>query len=406
VQLLHYDEGALTEGRLVVERLKCTMPDGMLIDYDSREQDPLTFSFKDALNPNQSGRIYLSVPVRLDGAASDKAAIRRFRSRQENPRVDDNTGEGGVVLQRLQPIMSLSIGEEPGKQYVSLPLMEVWRPENATIELTSYCPPTTNLQACEFLQEHSPLQRARTLAVEIRKRARRLAGIVGDGNESLGTSVSERQRQWIVALVKSLPELEVLVDSVVVHPFELYRVLAGAMGQLSELSRELLPPKLPAYLHMNMAEGFDKALEFLRNTIEEISLSYTTFAFAEEQYGVFSLQFDKAWKGRKVYFELRPPPNATAEQAEAWMNAGCVASSSQQRVLHEQRMSGAEVIRVPSDKEGEIQARAGNLLFRMEDSPYVLPGQKLVIRLMDKNLDSMRPKRIFLHVPLALPTEG
>lgn len=406
VQQLVYDEGALSEGRLVVRRLACAMPDGMLIDYDSRKSDDLlNLSFKDSVPLNQTRRIYLSVPVHFDGAASDKTDNRRYRSYQAVPQVDDNTNEGSVVLQRLRPIISLSIGDEPGGQYVSLPLLEVKRLDNASFDLTDYCPPATDLRGCKFLGNYSPLQKATDLAMDIRKRVRRLEGIVGDGGEKLGASASERQRQWILALVKPLPELEVLLDSAVVPPFDLYRTLARAMGQLSELGSEPLPPKLPAYQHKDTAQGFKMAFEFLTGTIKEISLSYTTLTFAEEQYGIFSLPFDKAWKGRKVYLEIRPTPNVNMEQAEAWMNAGCVASFSKQRELKLQRMSGAEVFRVPADKDGDIQARSGNLLFKVEDSPNILPGQKLIIRLMDMNLDSMRPERIFLHVPHAVPVE-
>ena len=151
------DEGRLLEGTVVVKQLKAIMPDGLQVDFDCRfDAQSLELPLKDneLLAKRGTVRVYLTVPIRIAGAASEAVDIQRFSVTDSRPVKDDNTGDGELVIQRLAPIMSLQAVEHVKEQYVALPLLEVSQRDGGQFVVSEYCPPVLGIHADTFLFEN------------------------------------------------------------------------------------------------------------------------------------------------------------------------------------------------------------------------------------------------------------
>jgi type VI secretion system protein ImpJ len=406
---LEIDEGRLLEGHVDIRRLRAVMPDGLQVDYDARHDAPLMLALQDVEALGQQGKvkIHLTVPIRVPGSASESTDIQRFKVCDSKPVKDDNTGEGDLVVQRLQPVLSLQAVDHVKEQYISLPLFEVRQPDGGQYLVGAYCPPILGICADSFLLlkdftlERKSLQlRLQGVALLIRKKARQLAGFSEDGDQQLGSRVTEQHRVWIRAMALNLPEFELVSDNDGSSPWEVYQVLARLIGAISVLDPSGIPPKLRRYDHLDILDSLARALDYINNQLERVNLRYTSIIFDEGRDGIFTLTFDKAWAGRDLLVELKPHENNTQTDLVEWLGACRIASSSQHKDLSTKRLLGAQTEQVDHDDKTGISAAAGHGLFYIKmDSQYIKVGQTLLLTCTNGKLKDLQPKRIVLHLP-------
>mgnify|MGYP002333125825 CR=1 FL=1 len=158
---LDLDEGQLQEGQIHILRLRAVMPDGLYIDYLGSRDHKLEIDLKlsltsnDEINKNGNVKVHITVPIRVPGSASDTSVIRRFRVCEGQTVKDENTGEGEIVLQRLQPILSLQARSNIEAQYISLPLFEACQMDEGQFYIGDYCPPILGIGADNLLNSVS-----------------------------------------------------------------------------------------------------------------------------------------------------------------------------------------------------------------------------------------------------------
>ncbi|MBJ7540004.1 type VI secretion system baseplate subunit TssK [Marinomonas transparens] len=403
------DEARLLEGVVYLTRLRAIMPDGLQIDYDVREHAPLQIDLnKDAQFDEQAElKIQLTVPIRVSGSASNSSDIQRFHVVDGELAKDDNTGEEEAEVLRLQPIIALQATNQVKQQYIALPLLQVSKIDGAQYQITAYCPPMLGIGADNFIasqdaqMERLPLQpRLQNMAFMIRKKARLLAGFSEDGEELLGSRVSEQHRLWIRAMVQHLAELELLVDSAVSPPWQVYQVLARLIGSLCELDSSRIPPKLPSYQHQDCGSGLGFAIRYIEQRLEQVNLRYSSLAFEEGQDGIFTMTFDKAWSRNELLIELKPRANQTQSELVQWLQNCRIASMKMHKELSTKRLLGASVEQVEYDEITGVTALPGHALFYIKIDPaFIKAGQPLVLACTSGKLKAMQPKRIVLHLP-------
>ncbi|MCJ8269814.1 MAG: type VI secretion system baseplate subunit TssK, partial [Psychrosphaera sp.] len=379
------------------------------IDFDAKTDEPLTLDLTGVESLGKTGKVkvHLTVPIRVPGSASDSTDIQRFKVCDGELVNDDNTGDSEMVLQRIKPILSLQAVDQVKKQYVSVPLFEVCQPDGGQYFVGGYCPPMLGIGSDNFLTlkdltlERKPLQqKLQALALATRKKARQLAGFSEDGDEQLGTKITEQHQIWIRAMVQYLAEFELLTDDDNSSPWAVYQLLARMTGSISVLDPSGIPPKLMRYDHHDIAASLLTALDYVTNQLDRVNLRYTSIVFDEGRDGVFTLMFDKAWAGRDLLIELKPRANNTQAELVSWLKACRIASTSQHKALATQRLLGAETQQLDSDDRTGITAAPGHALFNIKmDSQLFKVGQTLLLTCTSGKLNDLQPKRIVLHLP-------
>lgn len=406
---LAIDEARLSDGIVYITRLLAIMPDGLQVDFDAKYDEPLQLPLSDVQQLTQNGRvkIQLTVPIRIEGSASSKTDIQRFNVCDSSPVKDDNTGEGELVVQRLQPILTLQATEHVKEQYVALPLFEVCLVDGGQYQVGRYCPPLMGIRADSFLMEYDsqlsrkPLQqRLQALALAIRKKARQLAGFSEQGEEQFGNQVSEQHRLWIRAMVQHLPEFELVTDNDISSPWQVYLVMARMIGSICALDSTGIPPKLPKYNHLDCDASLSEAIKYIDSNLNKVNLRYTSLAFDEGRDGVFTITYDKAWQGQDLLIELKPREHLTQGDLVQWLKACRIASNSVYKDLATKRLLGAETEQIDCDDKTGITVPAGHALFYIKVDPQLIKvGQSILITCTNGKFKDLQPKRIVLHLP-------
>ncbi len=402
---LQLDRAALLEGVVSIQRLVAMMPDGLLIDYDARVDEPLNLELE---SEDDASTIQLVVPIQVPGSASERAEIQRYSSREDQPRIDENTGDNELVMPRLYPRVSLQAADRVGNRYVGLPLLRVVKPDGGSYQLDdSYIPPLLSIGADAFrtgddedMPGSRPLQhRCQALALAVRHKARQLAGLSDEG-ESLGSHITQRHHRWIRAMVQELVAFEQLADSSQTTPAALYQGLVRMAGPMSELDPNNIPPRFAAYCHDDVQPGLQALMDYIRQQVDRVNLSYTSLAFDEERDGVFTLNYDKAWEGKDLLVELRPASGGNRESVVNWLKSCRIASANVHKALQQRRMLGAKAEQIDSDENTGIVPASGNALFRIKaNKHFIRTATKLAIMSTSKKLSEERPASILVHMP-------
>ncbi|ASP39828.1 hypothetical protein CHH28_14605 [Bacterioplanes sanyensis] len=399
------DEAALLEGQVNIQRLVAVMPDGLLIDYRSSEEDRLQLTLDADLSEGPA-TVQLAVPIHVAGSASGRSEIQRYVSREDRPRVDENTGDNEIVMPRLVPRLSLQLGDKVSNRYVGLPLFRVAQPEGGNIQIDGeYSPPLLTVAADAFRSSaegsatRSIAQLCQQLAVSIRQKARQLAGLSEEG-EHLGRNIAQRHHRWIRAMVQELASFELAAGTTITSPYELYQSLIRLAGPISELDPNAIPPVFKPYIHDNALPGFKQVVRYVHQQVSRVNLNYTTLSFDEERSGYFTLEFDKAWEGRDLIIELKPQGRGSSDGLVHWLGASRIASANVHKVLMQRRLLGAKSHRIARDEKSDIEPAQGNVLFRVKaDKQLIRSGAKLVIVCTSEQLKTEQPASILLHMP-------
>ena len=406
---IRFDKNALVEGQVRVQSLLAVMPDGMVVHFEEHDGHTLTLdlSENEALNQDRHVIVSIVVPIRVPGSASENATIQRYDSFESQPVMDENTGDNALVLHRLLPKYELMAVRQVSEKYVSCPILEVTQPDDGNYQLGRYCPPLVHLHAHEYWyeegqsQQYQPLmRRAQQLALQMRKKARHLAGYTQSDDDRLGIVINDVHQTWIKVLTKNLVELELLADDPFTHPQRLYQLLSRLVGSFTELNLSCIPPKLPAYHHRDLFTGLDQAFSFLYQQMAFVNLNYTSIHFEESRSGVFTLHFDKAWSGRDLLVELTAKEGDTTEQVADWFKSCRIASRRYLETLNDKRLLGVAVEEIQSDPQTGISVTAGHALFRVKYDPKLIAsGQQLVVICTSGDMKEFKPKRITVHLP-------
>lgn len=398
------DDAALLEGNIIIQRLMAIMPDGLVVDYDASIDDPLTIVLDDI--DNKAVTIQLAVPIHVPGSASERSEIQRYTSRDDQPRIDENTGDNEVVLPRLVPKLSLQVADSVSSRYIGLPLFRVVKPEEGSIQLDSqYSPPLLSIGADNFRTGHEesvsikPMQQlAKELALTIRHKAMQLAGVAEDG-EQLGHNINQRHHRWVRAMVQELPAFELLADAASSTPSQIYQSIVRMAGPMSELAPNNIPPRFSAYQHDNCLPALIKAMAYIKAQVDRVNLRYTTLSFEQKREGVFSLLFEKSWEGKDLIIEVCPNNNGSREGAKQWVASSRIASAHLHKNLSERRLLGAKSEYIERDDTSDIVPAPSNALFKIKaDKQLISSDAKLVIMATSRKVQEQCPKTILVHI--------
>lgn len=389
VRHLRIDPVLLVDGLFRVLELEAVMPDGLVVSHRADEAPDLTADLTARLDDMRQRPV--TVHLAVSGRGRGLALGERYGFEEGGPAVDENTGDGDLVVPVLKPRLRLLLDDEPAPKYVSFPLARiVYR--NEVFTRSSYEPPWLRVAPGSALFETSL-----GIATRLREKAAFLAEQVRSPSSSARVPQLLETKAMVHALVGALPAFEAVLRCGVAHPFQLYLALCDVLGHVAGLGRSLVPPVLEPYDHNDLAASFEQVREALFQAMEEgIHEAYTAYPLAFEE-GAWRVRFDPDWSARALILGVRAPAGVPDSEMAAWMAASLVAARPKIRDLWDRRVVGARRRRIEAD--GDLVPSRGVSLYSLSADPeFVTPGEELEIRNLDDREGRRRPDEVVLYV--------
>ncbi len=384
--------------QVYIHQLEAVMPDRTIVSRD--EGDPeLRAGLRAAADRAKNATaltLYLTLPSEERGRPSvtrDPADERcRFVAVERPPVLDDVDGGSEEIVPRIVPNLHLRADVTPPARFVSLPVARVRIDGDRFVLDHEYVPPCLAVPVVSSLGQ---------MSLRIAGFLRRKAGNVADKVAALSLSsdralIAELRRQ-LACLVTGLPPFEALAMTGRAHPFSLYSALLPIVGHVAGLARDPLPPELPAYDHEDIGAAFLRVERYVERAVEEgIVESFTEHPFRLEQ-GRFRVDLARTWQGKMLVLCVRGRRGADEKDVLAWMNGALLGADGAVRELQASRSLG--VRRARTDRQGDLVAAAGKLLFEMDlRSPFLRLGEPLVLFNTEDPAATAGPAEVILYV--------
>jgi type VI secretion system protein ImpJ len=402
------DPTELANGRVVFQRLRCVMPDGLLIEYPGHFA-PLDLSIDLSKNDwatQPRVMVHLRVPIRGKGAASDIGDMQRYTIERGSMVSDENTGKDDIVVDRMRPKMSLAAGESVAKSYCSFPLLELFG-DTSGVHLTSYHPPMLRTDASAF-QGATGLQRQlTTLSEALWQKYRELLGVrLDDQGQSRYDGEGGAQVHAARYLVMSLPAFDVMLQAGSTHPSQMYLALAQLVGFVAATPAAPQPPALKAYDHNDCLPLFQLAINYVRDQLGRLNADYRVLEFQRVGASGFRCMLPQGIATASLLIELRPRAGQNVQGLTQWLDNARTATEELIYLLVRRRYPGATVRAATPAQVAALNLRPGAFVYELINGsievdsgvtrPLIADGHTLVIL---GEPDQNVPAAITLHLP-------
>lgn len=389
VRSFRVDPDSLTTEMLKISALEAVMPDSLVVSLAKSRK--LTLDLKDYKLQEGPLTIYLAVAGRENNFATKGDNARYYSSLGDSP-VDESTRDGHPIA-RLAPSLSLRTKDKLLSTHVSFPLLQVI-PSNGVFDFDpDFIPPTLSVTA------HSPLGKLCSgVAERVRKKATLLSEQSSSPSLRAEMKLDLETRSRIRSLVAGLPYLEVLLETGVSHPFQVYLALCSMVGQLSVFSPRLVPPVLPKYDHDNLRVTFDKVIFHINLMLkeEETASAYKVYLFQYRD-GIYELPFDGDWMDKRLFLGIRGETGMSEREVVNWGNECLIGSKDKLRNMRETRTLGAGRKQIVEAEE--LVPPRGAVLFSLKADPKIIePDEPLQIFNQSARTGAARPSEIVLYV--------
>jgi len=403
VQRLQIDASLLLEAVFRVVELEAVLPDGLVVLYSASDDEPrLELDFQSAEIDPRLGplTVHVAVAARTEHAAS-AGGLRRYRSAEGRPVVDENTGDNELAVPRLRPALSLHLTQSPlhppSSKYISLPLARIaFRDESYVSE--SYEPPRIALARDSLLHRC-----ARSVAMQLREKALALGESLQSARLQGSEANTAETAGFLRALVRTLPRLEALLQSGVARPFPVYLALCDVVGDIAVIGGQLNLPQLSGYEHRDALPPFNEIAVYIGRMLAMLREAFRSVRFTRLEKGRFGIPMRPGWVEETLIVGTRVGPGQAADAVREWMESALIASSSRMRTVRENRVRGATREIVVEAPEIELVAPPNVLLYRVNaEALAIVPEDMLeVVGSLDEPGHG-EPMEILLYLPARL----
>ncbi|HEX7315400.1 MAG TPA: type VI secretion system baseplate subunit TssK [Pyrinomonadaceae bacterium] len=273
---LQLSNEAVANGFCEVVRCRAVMPDGLVVNIPQADAAPEPRRLRDLFEPGTERLgLYLAVPSKLAGRANFQpnggVATNSTRYRQEARMVpDETTGQNEQQIAFARSNLRLMFeGEGEGLAgYNSIKIAELVRAGTAQVVYNEkYIPPALSVAASPWLLGFVKqaleilIAKGNSLSEQRRQRTTSLADF----------TTSEIAIFWLLHTVNaSIPVLNHLERTPLVHPERLYTELAGLVGRLMTFSTDKQPQNIVPYFHEDLFKTFEALSIELRTLLETV----------------------------------------------------------------------------------------------------------------------------------------
>lgn len=416
---LEVDSTAITRNEIHVRQVEGIMPDGTYVRYgmETPEQEKkqptgdihlevdncLKLELK-KLEQVKTGTIltvFLAVPIMSDACASDDESERkRYDSVNVGKIIDNNDINNKVDLVRLRPRLQLLVGEQYDKsKYSGIPLFKLKAINDGDFTQEPFTPPILSVTKTAIPHNVTIGTRLEKLLTDIHNKAKGLRDFFVDRSNDFNI-VSNLQKQRIHHMMAHYPNVEMLLNTEQVHPFELYKALVSMVGQIALLHSSNMPPSIPGYYHDDIDATFNTIIEFISEIISEISLNFTAVPFQEIENNKFEVFVDKLpAKDEPFKIVCQYSKGSTPEMLQKWMQSAQISSESYWGDLLLSRISGAERKIVKQFSDLKVTLGDKEVFFEITNTDNLIKeNDKLIIGGTEDSLKEHKPAFINWYI--------
>lgn len=271
---LRIDEDALTNGELILARLKAVVAGGLHIDIPDLDASPPARHVGESFTPgSETLGVYVGAPRARPGRAAcgieDGSSERatRYLGRHVTV-VDDSSGSGERQIACAVKNLSLLLEGEPLEDHDCLKIAEIERTATGTFALReAYVPPCLSIAASPLLMKilRRVVEILSTKSTDLAKQRRqRVQGLVE-------FTMSEAANFWFLHTINGfIPALMHFHRQPQVHPELLYLEVARLVGELYTFGGEGHPKDVPPYVHDDLSSTFVDLEAKLRLLLETV----------------------------------------------------------------------------------------------------------------------------------------
>lgn len=263
VSSLEIDPEGLASGTFRLLSFRGLLPSGVSINFPEIDPAPPSVDFREAFDIRADHiDVYLGLPVRRNGwpncrlsadGGEDSAEIRY--TAMATTVDDENTGRDERTIQRAELNLRLLLGTESRDNFECLPVARVEKSASGGFHLAeSFVPPLLALEGSPFLTKLT-----RSLLEQLVTASSGLGAGFTEGGADGRDITPANLRFFLRLLVVNgvIPQLAYLRETGASHPADLYRVLAGLVGQLATFDPGRTHPRdVPTYRHQECGPVF------------------------------------------------------------------------------------------------------------------------------------------------------
>lgn len=409
------DTTELVKGNVIIDRLRCVMPDGLLVEYPGHYvPQPLTLDLsKHDWNTQPKVFVQLRVPVRGKGAASNIGDMQRYTVEPGSLEADETTGGDDIAVDRLRPCISLVAGEAVARSYCAMPLLEL-QGDARGVHLTDYHPPMLRIAGCAFQGESGLHVLLKKLSEAVWIKYRELLGLrLTDRSDARFTGDANPQVLAARQLVAGMPMFDVLLQADATHPYDLYKALAQLVGLTAAIASAEPPPALAAYVHEQCMPAFRIGMDYVQKQLARLNAGYTAIDFEQVGAAGFRCQLPSGIATDKLLIELRPRQGQNGSHLNQWLSGARTATEDLIYLLVRRRFPGATPRAANAATVTALNLRPGAYVYEIENGsievdaqtkrPLIMDGAMLVIL---GEPDDNVPAGITLYLPRTQRTQG
>ncbi len=404
---LYFDQSAMADQRLLVQKVHAVMTDGTVIDYalNDDEQLPLSndmdtnllsydlTSLKD-LKPQTPFFIYLAIAKQNSNSAM--AEMKRYDSINTGKVVDQNDSQNQVDLVRLKAKLQLLSESELSPNYSYIPISKLQQNHDGSFQSLNYTPP---LLVVHSLISEAPARstlghQIENLIASLRSKAteQRNYFVEKQGNDS---PINQTQKLKLHHLTQSLPVLEVMLKSQHSHPYDLYLALINLAAAMAILQDDVLPPVYPAYNHQDLDNTFKPVLNDIARIIHSLQLNFEVHALAMNDDGDFRYKYTRPANSEQLMLAFRLTTGVAREQLISWVENAYFCTEDKMEQLLIERITGCKRQQVSEFTVLDLEESDEEIFFTVEtNDAYLTDGEKLLIASSDQQLNKFSPAAI------------
>ena len=367
VTRIEIDHAMLVVGIFRVLALEAVLPDGLMVAHPVRGGGDLQIDLQPYGAQLKEGpvTVHAVVPILKPGAAAG-GDLARYGSIEGPPAVDENTGDNEQTIARLQPRLSLQVGNTVPQKYGAVPLARVVYSREA-FRLLDYMPPTVAATPDSLLSAQ-----CRVVSQRLREKAAFLAGRFRNSGGGVQGAVLSETRHTIQCLVAGLPRLEAVLGIGAAHPIELFTALSGIAGDVATLGSGLVPPQFDNYRHDDIMASAQPMLEYILRMIDTVVETHVGVSFTAHEEG-FRLKLLPAWlQGHGLVIGVRLAPGQSEGEADTWIQESAIASANHLGALRQRRLRGTPRTRIERDDRLGVIPERGVVLYRIAEDPSLI----------------------------------
>lgn len=301
VSALSIEKEALANGMMKLVKATGVTPDGYVFNLPESAPLPGARVISDHFQTTQDSlSVYLALPgekpqsknAELDHKSDSENNI-RF-SLEEVEVVDENSGLDQRRIGVAKPNFQIRFSDEMLEDFSVLKIAEIVRSsDNEFVLNDNFIPPTLNVNASDNLQ--AILRKIVELFVARGNALRKNRRFTAGGQLDVGTKEIAAYGQ-LSAISTFLPLVHQYHEGGKTHPFEVYRTLLAAAGNLTCYSNDtsIGPTSFPIYDHDNLSQIYHTIEQQIRQLLGEIVVekNYQEISLNKQSENMFQAQID------------------------------------------------------------------------------------------------------------------